>query len=446
MSFIQWKQISSNLSGSGNLTGSLRLTGSFFLNNTDILNQVGSSGIFKPTGSVYSTTNDLQITGSLIINGVSMLSAGGISQYSITEDARPTGIDFNNTGTKMYIAGGIADKVFQYTLTSPYNIASATYDGVSLDASGLPQNPSNGYNFTSGIAFGSAGSKLFLTDEGSIAVFQYNLSTPYDLSTAVYSGASLDVSGQDIYPNSVRLSTDGSKLYVLGLDSAAIYEYDLSTNFDLSTATYNSNFTDLNTLLGLFPISTYGMAFSSDGTVLIVSDNQRDRIYEFSLSSGFDITTATATGNSVSTVVLNPNAVTPQEVVFNNDGTKFFIVDDAGDFVLGIDLETAYDITSYNLETGLVDYELNTSTATTGSLLSYNGEDYVWIDKITQGIFKQTGSAYASTNDIQITGSLETSGSVGINGVIQLTPLEQTPAIVAGGIFYSSSNEFYFGL
>ena len=68
MALIQWKQISPYFSGSGNFTGSLNITGSFFLNNINILEQIGSSGIFSRTGSFYNTTNNVGITGSLIVD------------------------------------------------------------------------------------------------------------------------------------------------------------------------------------------------------------------------------------------------------------------------------------------------------------------------------------------------------------------------------------------
>lgn len=64
MKLVQWKQIEKNLKQDGKLTGSLELSGSFFLNNIDILNEIQNSGIFRQTGSFWSTTNNIQITGS----------------------------------------------------------------------------------------------------------------------------------------------------------------------------------------------------------------------------------------------------------------------------------------------------------------------------------------------------------------------------------------------
>ena len=83
MARIQWRQISSNLSGSVDLIGSLNISGDVtssdvYINDwgsisaslSSIQTSIGSgggggTGIFAPTGSSYATTNFLQITGSL---------------------------------------------------------------------------------------------------------------------------------------------------------------------------------------------------------------------------------------------------------------------------------------------------------------------------------------------------------------------------------------------
>jgi|GEM_PF-5186335 len=75
MAQVFWEQIvdtlpelGEHLTGSLNLSGSFNISGGLTLDNIDILTIIEEhSGIFKETGSYWTTTNDLQITGSLFI-------------------------------------------------------------------------------------------------------------------------------------------------------------------------------------------------------------------------------------------------------------------------------------------------------------------------------------------------------------------------------------------
>jgi hypothetical protein len=67
MALIQWKQLSSNLSGSGIFSGSLKVTGSIQVNGVDLGVSVDPS-IFRRTGSYFNATSNIGVTGSLKIN------------------------------------------------------------------------------------------------------------------------------------------------------------------------------------------------------------------------------------------------------------------------------------------------------------------------------------------------------------------------------------------
>jgi len=106
MALIQWKQIDPQLRGDGYLTGSLDITGSLMLNGID----VGASGIFKQTGSVWTTTNDLEITGSL------RLELDGVSDYFSVDINGESQVKVNEQGvfqlaskdsTPSAVAGGM---------------------------------------------------------------------------------------------------------------------------------------------------------------------------------------------------------------------------------------------------------------------------------------------------------------------------------------------------
>ncbi len=75
-----------------------------------------------------------------------IVSCTFVSSYSLTGTAeRPTGIDFNNDGTKAYIVSDQNDRVEQFSLSTPYDFTtgSVTYDGISqaLDVSSLTSGP-----------------------------------------------------------------------------------------------------------------------------------------------------------------------------------------------------------------------------------------------------------------------------------------------------------------
>lgn len=79
-----------------------------------------------------------------------------------------------------------------------------------------------------------------------------------------------------------------------------------------------------------------------------------------------------------------------------------------------------------------------------------------------QRLFRKTGSFWATTNDIQVTGSVDieldgnsdefsvsvtgsTKFKVNNEGVVQLVSQSSAPTAVPGGIYYDSNDAFYFG-
>ena len=97
MALIQWKQIESDLSGSHVLTGSLYVSGAVDVTGSLIVNggEVNPN-IFTRTGSYYSTTNDLKVTGSLD------LSFDGIEDYFAISIAGEEKFKVNEEGVVEY--------------------------------------------------------------------------------------------------------------------------------------------------------------------------------------------------------------------------------------------------------------------------------------------------------------------------------------------------------
>ena len=68
-------------------------------------------------------------------------------------------------------------------------------------------------------------------------------------------------------------------MFILGATTGdAVYQYNLSTGFDISTATYAQN-------IVVDDGTPTGLAFNNDGTKLFVVGNTGDNIYEYSLEN-----------------------------------------------------------------------------------------------------------------------------------------------------------------
>jgi hypothetical protein len=116
------------------------------------------------------------------------------------------------------------------------------------------------------------------------SVYQYSLSTAFDLSTASYDSVSFSVATEDTVPREIAFNTDGTKMYMVGSANDSVYQYSLSTGFDLSTASYDSVSFSVASEDG-FPL---GIAFNTDGTKMYIVGAANDSVFQY--SAALDLT------------------------------------------------------------------------------------------------------------------------------------------------------------
>jgi hypothetical protein len=243
----------------------------------------------------------------------------GVSFYTGGQDGSTQGFAFNSDGTKMYAIGLATNTVYQYSLSIPFDLSTTSYDGVSLLVSGQETSCRS-------LAFSGDGTKMYVVGIGSDAVYQYTLSTGFDLSTATYDNVSLSVSAQETGPQSVTISPDGTKMHIVGPDSDSVHQYTLSTGFDLSTASYDTSFS-----VAAQESEPYGLGFSADGTsMFIVGRDAGDRIRQYTLTTAFDISTASYASIAF---YMYPPITRGVAVQFSSDGKKMFLLDIVGNSI-----------------------------------------------------------------------------------------------------------------
>ncbi|WP_422358625.1 T9SS type A sorting domain-containing protein [Reichenbachiella sp.] len=280
---------------------------------------------------------------SLTYSSPSDISAAEVNPISVSSNTSdPYGIAFNTDGTQLYVIGGAQQAIYQYDLSSPYNTATASYSGKSkvLDATYLA------------LKFADNGNKLYLSGNAGVKIV--TLSTPYDITTESYSHLYTDILNVDAGPRGMDFSPDGTQFYVLGVQNKKVLQYVLSTPFDLFSAT---DFKELN-VSGLDEFFMYDVALNDDGSELYVVGQAR-RINQYNLSSPYDVSTGTLQSNPFS---FNNTFADPSGIAFNADGSRMFVVrrDDAQ--IEMYDLSTAFDPTTAKMLLGEKQFDTSAQT------------------------------------------------------------------------------------
>ena len=142
------------------------------------------------------------------------------------------------------------------------------------------------------------------------------------------------VTVQDDLPKGIYLRADGLKLYMIGWESDDVNEYDLTTPWDLSS----------RSLLQTFSVAgkdnqPYTVVFKPDGTEFYIAGNQSKDFHQYTLATPWDVTSAVFTATS------NPASVGHFQIAFRYDGKRIYSVGNSTT-IRSYDLSTAWDLTS----------------------------------------------------------------------------------------------------
>ena len=242
----------------------------------------------------------------------------GKSKLVSAQDTSPAKIFFKPDGLKMYIFGFGTNTIYQYALSTAWDVSTAVFEtGKTKLVTAQDTSPT-------GIFFKPDGLKMYIVGTTADTVYQYALNPAWDVSTATFeTGKTRSVAAQDTVPYSVFFKPDGLKMYVNGSATNTIYQYALSTAWDVSTATFETGKT--RNLPGSIPdTTTYDVFFRSDGLKMYTMGLSTDTVYQFGLATAWDVSTAYfETGKFKS---LAAQDVNPYGIFFKPDGTKMYMM------------------------------------------------------------------------------------------------------------------------
>ena len=253
-----------------------------------------------------------------------------------SENNLPHGIWFKPDGTRYFMVGsqGGAEGVFEYEMSTAWDVSTATYTGNVHNLA--PHYVADAWR---SVSFNPDGTKMFLTNQDSDQMKAFDLDVGWDLSSfdeddyGSIETFNLDGGEKPFKEQKVKghyFREDGLKLYIVGEGNNSAIEYNLSSAFDLTSITGNTSQSyDISSSVSPVETEINGIHFKPDGTRMYTGGNDNNVVYEHRLSTAWDVSTATFyTSKSI-----NSEETQIHDVHWKTDGSKMYIVGHGTDAV-----------------------------------------------------------------------------------------------------------------
>ncbi|WP_425393071.1 cadherin domain-containing protein [Ekhidna sp.] len=330
-----FEEISQN---NGEVEGSLHIE-----IDDDTFANAGSTMTYGSDYSIDNLPSGLSASMTVAADGYSatVSLSGAATNHQDVDDTELT-FTFNNSAfvnsdaaDVQNAVGANSTRMIDYRDNNPALSYGNTLDMDFASATGTPLDVSSYSDYTSGIIFSNDGMKMFISVYGLGTVYEYALSSPYDL-TGASQVASYDHSAEDMYAEDLAFSTDGMKMFVLGSDNYTIYQYNLTSSFDISTGV---SYSGISFSYEDYDSSVYGFTFNPDGSKLYLGGGNENAIMQFTLSSPYDLSTFSFDDQ------FDLVDASPTGMKFSSDGRYIIITNDNDYQTIRYRLNEPYDVT-----------------------------------------------------------------------------------------------------
>lgn len=250
-------------------------------------------------------------------------------KYVGDEDNYPMNVLFKPDGLKMYVMGYTNDTIYQYALSTAWDVDTAALEKSKY----LGNEDITPYD----LFFKPDGTKLYILDRYTYKVLQYSLSTAWDVDTVVYEEKFKSTYEVNADVRAMSFKPDGSKMYTMGrvLINRKVYQYSLSTPWEVDTAVYEEKFK----YIGDENADPRGMFFKpDDGLKMYVVGITNDKVHQYLLSVAWEVDTAVYESKFK---YVGDEDDHPYGVTFKPNGGKMYMVGGINDKVYQYNLPVA---------------------------------------------------------------------------------------------------------
>ena len=213
------------------------------------------------------------------------------------------------------------DKIYQYDLSIPWDVSSL--DTTKKGEFSISSFEGGAYAMN----LSTDGSYLFIVGADDDGINSFRLSTPFDITTATHERVmdSNKIAGGDdeSQPSGIVVKPDGTKFYLMGYSRDTIQQYAVTGSL------FNINSLKQENELRLPPEhdTCTDLKFTGDGSQMFILASGDDEIVQYDLSKNWDISTA----RKMQTLSVNAVESAPRGFFIKPDNSKMYVVGTGGE-------------------------------------------------------------------------------------------------------------------
>ena len=292
---------------------------------------------FKPEGDKMYIGNVLTDTVTEFDLSSPFIIVGAVDTGK-TLDVTPQGIDpkdifWKSNGTEFFVLGSGTNDITKYHLESDWNISTASFFANDLSVNEVPRT----------IFWRPDGLKMFEMDSSTDLITAYDGTTPFNTSTLTQLVNTFDVSNQETNPQGMFWSSDGSFLFIIGINARTVFKYSTSIPFSIEPADINS--TPVDTFLVDTQFFASGIWFNRDGTIMLISETADPKqIHQYNLSAPYVLPADETPANFILDLdeITDPVGINPRDLFLKPDGLQMFLPDNINDTVARYTIPTPF--------------------------------------------------------------------------------------------------------
>lgn len=233
----------------------------FYTSNVSSISITSNNRVY----SIDSSNSTIVVTGHRFSSTINNVSVG--------EDSNIQGIFVSDNTHKLYIVGDATNTIYEYNINGQNsNLTSGISLANSKSVALQDSSPRD-------LRLSSDGTKAFLVGNATGYIYEYSLSAPWDIGTASFVQRSATAT-QESDPTGIAVRGDGTHLYLVGDSSNTVHYYTLGSGWDISTKTYQNSYTIPGTEYSLSTID-----FFPNSSIYAVMDNVSQNVNHYAISA-----------------------------------------------------------------------------------------------------------------------------------------------------------------